>query len=54
MVAHELLGEQAIACRDCRARECPVSDHPCLDVSVSEVLEAIDRLAPGLRWGNAA
>jgi ADP-heptose:LPS heptosyltransferase len=54
MVEHELLGEQAIACRGCRARECPVSDHPCLDVSVSEVLAAIDRLAPGLRWRSAA
>jgi ADP-heptose:LPS heptosyltransferase len=54
LVEHELLGAQAIGCCGCRARECPVTDHPCLDVSVSEVLGAIDRLAPGLRWGSAA
>jgi ADP-heptose:LPS heptosyltransferase len=46
-VAHVLLGEQDIACRDCRARVCPVPGHPCIDdVSIEAVLEAVDQLAP--------
>jgi ADP-heptose:LPS heptosyltransferase len=53
-VDHVLLGDQDIGCRGCRARECPVSGHPCLDVPVGAVIHAVDRLAPGLRWGRAA
>ncbi len=46
-VPHVLLGDQEIACRDCRARECPVPGHPCVDtVGVAEVIAAVDRLAP--------
>ena len=46
MVPHVLLGEQAIACAGCRARQCPVPAHPCIDqVPVAAVLDALDRLA---------
>ncbi len=54
MVEHELLGNQELACRGCRARACPVADHPCLDVSVAEVLAALDRVAPELHRASAA
>ncbi|HLM18439.1 MAG TPA: glycosyltransferase family 9 protein [Acidimicrobiia bacterium] len=53
-VAHVLLGNQDIECRGCRARTCPVADHPCLDVPVSEVLAALERVVPELRLGMAA
>jgi ADP-heptose:LPS heptosyltransferase len=53
-VPHVLLGDQDIACRGCRARECPVIGHPCLDVAVADVLHALDVLAPALQWGTAA
>jgi ADP-heptose:LPS heptosyltransferase len=44
-VAHELLGV-AVPCAGCRARECPVPGHPCLEgVSVAEVAAAVARLA---------
>jgi ADP-heptose:LPS heptosyltransferase len=44
-VPHELLHVD-VPCAGCRARECPVPGHPCLEgVSVGEVLEAVDRLA---------
>jgi ADP-heptose:LPS heptosyltransferase len=51
-VDHALLGDQRIACRGCRARECPVPGHPCVDVSVGAVLRALDRLVPtrARRW----
>jgi ADP-heptose:LPS heptosyltransferase len=46
-VPHLLLGDQAAACADSRARTCPVPGHPCLDgVQVDEVVAAVDRLAP--------
>ncbi|MDQ3932066.1 MAG: glycosyltransferase family 9 protein [Actinomycetota bacterium] len=41
-VRHVLLGQQDIACAGCRATDCPVPGHPCLDgVTVSEVVDAI-------------
>jgi ADP-heptose:LPS heptosyltransferase len=44
-VAQVLLGDQTAACRDTRARECPVPGHPCLaDVRPADVLAAVDRL----------
>ncbi|MFI6028212.1 glycosyltransferase family 9 protein [Amycolatopsis magusensis] len=40
-----LLGDQAAACRDSRARHCPIDGHPCLNrVDVEEVLDAVRRL----------
>jgi ADP-heptose:LPS heptosyltransferase len=46
-VPHVLLGDQDISCRNCRARQCPVSGHPCIDtVSVETVLDAVERMAP--------
>jgi len=53
-VDHVLLGDQDIACRHCRARECPVAGHPCLDVPVADVLRALDQLVPAVQWGTAA
>ena len=45
-VPHELL-RRAVPCAGCRARVCPVQGHPCLsDVGVSEVMAAVERLAP--------
>lgn len=44
-VRHELLGRQEIACAGCRARDCPVPGHPCVDaVAVGEVFAAVERL----------
>jgi ADP-heptose:LPS heptosyltransferase len=41
-----LLGDQDAACRDTRARECPVPGHPCLaSVPPSRVLDAVGHLA---------
>ena len=46
-VAHELLFSD-VPCAGCRARTCPVPGHPCLgEISVDEVLAAVDRLALG-------
>jgi ADP-heptose:LPS heptosyltransferase len=40
-----LLGDQRAACRDSRARVCPVPGHPCLDsVRPADVLAAVDLL----------
>ncbi len=51
MVQHVLLGDQDIACRGCRARECPLEDQPCLGVvTVGDVLAALD----GLRAAQSA
>jgi ADP-heptose:LPS heptosyltransferase len=48
-VPHVLLGDQHAPCAGSRARECPVAGHPCLNgVTVEDVLEALDRLAPAL------
>ncbi len=44
-VPHELLNVE-VPCALCRARDCPVEGHPCLEgVSVRAVLDAVDRLA---------
>ncbi|KZB79345.1 glycosyltransferase family 9 protein [Amycolatopsis regifaucium] len=41
-----LLGDQHAACRDSRARICPVPGHPCLDrVPPEAVVEAVERLS---------
>jgi ADP-heptose:LPS heptosyltransferase len=46
-VPHVLLGDQHAACRDSRARICPVADHPCLDgIPHAAVVAAVDELAP--------
>ncbi len=46
MVPHELLHVD-VPCAGCRARECPVPGHPCVEgVGVEDVLAAIGRLAP--------
>ena len=45
-VPHELLYVDA-PCAGCRARECPVPGHPCLEgVGVADVLAAVERLVP--------
>lgn len=45
-VAHELLGMD-VPCAGCRARECPVPGHPCVDdLTPDDVVAALDRLAP--------
>lgn len=48
-VPHVLLGDQRAACRDTRARDCPVPGHPCLaGVGPAEVVAAVERLTrPG-------
>ncbi|QJY48824.1 glycosyltransferase family 9 protein [Pseudonocardia broussonetiae] len=44
-VPHVLLGDQRAACRDSRARDCPVAGHPCLaGVTPAEVVAAVERL----------
>jgi ADP-heptose:LPS heptosyltransferase len=44
-VPHVLLGDQNAACRDSRARDCPVPGHPCLaTVTPAAVLAALDEL----------
>jgi ADP-heptose:LPS heptosyltransferase len=45
-VPHVLLGDQQAPCRDTRARQCPVSGHPCLtSVTPSRVVAAVEELA---------
>jgi ADP-heptose:LPS heptosyltransferase len=45
-VPHQLLFVD-VPCAGCRARECPVPGHPCVDdVTPADVLAALDRLAP--------
>ena len=45
-VPHVILGHQDIACAGCRARQCPVTGHPCLSsVGVHEVLGAVELLS---------
>jgi len=40
-----LLGDQSAACRDSRARECPVPGHPCLtSVTAADVVAAVEKL----------
>ena len=44
-VPHVLLGDQWAACRDSRARDCPVPGHPCLaSVSAGSVVDAVAAL----------
>lgn len=43
-VPHVLLGDQEAPCRGCRARVCPEPGHPCLDVSVADVVGAVRQL----------
>ncbi|MFJ4209481.1 glycosyltransferase family 9 protein [Paenarthrobacter sp. NPDC089675] len=45
----ELLGDQEAACKNTRARTCPVPGHPCLSsVTPEQVLEAVERLLGGV------
>lgn len=45
-VAHELL-HVGVPCAGCRARECPVDGHPCVDdITPEDVLAALERVAP--------
>jgi ADP-heptose:LPS heptosyltransferase len=45
MVPYELLGNQNISCKGCRARVCPFETQPCLScVSVDDVVRALERL----------
>jgi ADP-heptose:LPS heptosyltransferase len=45
MVAHVLLGDQDIACRNCRARTCPFAPQPCLaGITPDDVLIALSQL----------
>jgi ADP-heptose:LPS heptosyltransferase len=45
-VPHELLSID-VPCAGCRARECPVPGHPCVDgVAAADVFAAVERLAP--------
>ena len=40
-----LLGDQQAACRDTRARECPIAGHPCVSsVPPAEVVDAVAHL----------
>lgn len=42
-----LLGDQGAACRDSRARRCPIPGHPCLNsVKPAEIADAVNALAP--------
>lgn len=51
-VAHELVHIE-VPCAGCRARECPVPGHPCLEgVSTAEVVAAVERLAPPARGAD--
>jgi ADP-heptose:LPS heptosyltransferase len=44
-----VLGNRSAACRNSRARECPVPGHPCLtSVRPGEVADAVERLASGV------
>jgi ADP-heptose:LPS heptosyltransferase len=44
-VATRLLGDQNAACRDSRARQCPVAGHPCLNsVKARDVVAAVNSL----------
>jgi ADP-heptose:LPS heptosyltransferase len=55
LVPHVLLGMQDIPCAGCRARECPMSDHPCLSsIEPSAVVEAVESLTGRPRMTRAA
>jgi ADP-heptose:LPS heptosyltransferase len=52
-VPHELLYIE-VACAGCRARECPVPGHPCLEgLGVSDVVPALERLVGSPARGGA-
>ena len=41
----EVLGDTGIACGGCRARDCPLPGHPCVEgIAVGEVVDAVRRL----------
>jgi ADP-heptose:LPS heptosyltransferase len=45
-VAHEILGDQTVACAGCRAKTCPHPGQPCLEsIGVADVIEAAEKLA---------
>jgi heptosyltransferase-3 len=45
-VSSVILGDQNEACRDTRARDCPISGHPCLtSVPPASVVAAVHRLS---------
>jgi ADP-heptose:LPS heptosyltransferase len=45
MVPHELLGDQDISCKGCRARVCPLPTQLCTAfISVDEVVAALERV----------
>jgi ADP-heptose:LPS heptosyltransferase len=56
-VASIVLGDQEAACRDTRARECPIPGHPCLgEITPAQVVSAVEALAtrrPTTRAGAA-
>jgi ADP-heptose:LPS heptosyltransferase len=52
-VPHELIHVD-VPCAGCRARECPVPGHPCLDVASADVVGAVERLAGARRVEVAA
>ncbi|GAA2783782.1 hypothetical protein GCM10020219_064080 [Nonomuraea dietziae] len=46
-VPYVLLGDQQAACKDSRARLCPVRGHPCLStVTAEQVVKAVRELVP--------
>lgn len=48
-----VLGDQDAACRDTRARDCPVPGHPCLSAVPPEAVEAaVDELASSMLVGR--
>jgi len=52
-VAHEVLHVE-VPCAGCRARECPVPGHPCLEgVSTARVVASVERLAPRASGSHA-
>jgi ADP-heptose:LPS heptosyltransferase len=54
-VPHTLLGMQDIPCAGCRARVCPMTEHPCLSsIETGAVIEAVESLAGRRRVSAAA
>jgi ADP-heptose:LPS heptosyltransferase len=50
-----LLGDQTAACRDSRARDCPIPGHPCLEsVRTEQVVEACVELSNAREWRRSA
>lgn len=43
MVPHVILGRQDIGCSGCRARRCPIAEHPCVSgIPVASVVDALE------------